>query len=85
MEVIMFTTVLHTIWDVCFMLLSILLIILGISGDLEAQWLVIVVPLMGWSIWDLRKQIIEIRKRREYDEMKEERDDISKRMEEKEK
>jgi len=78
----MFTTVLHIIWDVCFMLLGILLITVAISGDLEAKWLLVVVPLMGWSVWDLRKQIIELRSRGEYDQMKKERDDISRRMEE---
>jgi hypothetical protein len=77
--------VLHIIWDVCFILLCILLIIFGITGDLKAYWVVISLALMGWSIWDLRKQIIEIRKKGEYDEMKKERDDISKRMEDKEK
>lgn len=76
--------VLHIIWDVCFILLGIILIIFSISGDLEAYWALICLALMGWAVWDLRKQIREIRKRGELDQMEKERDEIRERMEKKE-
>ena len=77
-------TVLHIIWDVCFILLGIILIIFAVSGDVEAHWAVICVALMGWAVWDLRKQIREIHKKGELDQMEKEREEIRERIDKKE-
>ena len=75
--------VLNIIWDVCFICLGLLVIILCITGDLEAYWAFICLGLMGWAVWDFRKHFREMRKRGEISQLEKEREEIRQRMEKK--
>lgn len=76
--------ILKFIVAICFIILGIILISIVIAEGGEAYLVILGLIAIGWGVWDIRKVIIEHKKKGEVDDMEKEREDIKQRMEKKE-
>jgi hypothetical protein len=76
--------VMKLIVAICFIVLGIILVGIVIGEGGEAYLALLGLLAIAWGIWDIRKVIIEHKKRGEIDDMEKQREDIKDRIESKE-
>ena len=76
---------LKIIYEICFILMGLLLLIFVIAGEMESYYALLALGLIGWSVYDLRKEFKDRSKRGDVQKMEKEREEIEKKMKEKEK
>jgi hypothetical protein len=75
-------SIIKIIYETCFIILGLILIIVSMTGDLEPYFALLGLGMMGWGAWDLRKELRDRSRKGQVRKLEEEREAIRKRMQE---
>lgn len=76
---------LKIIYEICFILMGLLLLIFVIADEMESYYALLALGLIGWGVYDLRKELRDRSKKGDVKKMEKEREEIEKKVKDGEK